>query len=338
MIQGRRLAAAFIAFVFGCGGGGDDLDGGDRRLWRRAPPLPQPLSSNAVASIELEGGCLVYSALGIDASLSSDGVVKNTYRWLEGDSQWTKLPDVLGDVGRLAAAAVSLRDGVYVLGGYSIDTDGAKTSFGAVHVFDATVGQWTLAAPMPVRVDDHVAVAWRDRWIIAVGGWSNTGPIDAVQIYDADSDSWSAGTSLPGTPVFGHAAALVGDHLVIVDGASAIAGEFELVNRVWLGALDPDDPPSPGRISANIRDRRAFAQPADSPGEARRGFTAAPTGRTTTTASAAPRASPQSRSPPRLPLTSTPSSSRCIRAPSPPPPWTTAGSSAAASACTPSAA
>ncbi|MCP4444957.1 MAG: hypothetical protein GY811_06375 [Myxococcales bacterium] len=75
-----------------------------------------------------------------------------------------------------------------------------------------------------------------------VSGWSNTGNVDAVQIYDAETDRWIAATSFPGTPVFGQTVAIEGDELVLIDGVGSSALGFSLVNQAWRGALNPQEP------------------------------------------------------------------------------------------------
>ena len=185
---------------------------------------------------------MLYTALGIDDTLTAAGITTRAYRWREGDEAWSQLPDVPGSVGRVAAAAVSLRGKIYVLGGYSVGPGTTETSFDAVDVFDVSNGQWSSAAPMPIPIDDQVAVAWRDRWIVSVSGWSNASPVAAVQIYDADTDQWAAATDFPGMPVFGHSGALVGDSLIVIDGVGSGFAGFGLVNQSWVGTLDAADP------------------------------------------------------------------------------------------------
>lgn len=210
------------------------------RGWRRGVPLPEPLANNAVALLESEGGCMIYSALGLDASLDGAGATRRAYRWREGDASWSELPEVPGS-GRLAASAVGLRGDLYLLGGYSVGDSGAETSHDSLQVFNLRTGQWADRAPLPVPIDDAVAVAWRDRWIVVVSGWSNTRNRDAVQIYDVETDRWELATPFPGTPVFGHAGALSGDDLLIVDGVASSLG-FPIVSQAWRARLDPDDP------------------------------------------------------------------------------------------------
>jgi hypothetical protein len=237
-----RVFFGVVFIVAGCGDDGATPPDSAPPEWRAAPAMPAPLANNSVASIELEGGCMLYTALGIDDTLTAAGITTRAYRWREGDDTWSQLPDVPGDTGRVAASSVSLRGKIYVLGGYSVGPGTTETSFDAVDVFDVSNGQWSQAAPMPIPVDDQVAVAWRDRWIVSVSGWSNSGNVAAVQVYDADTDEWAAATDFPGTPAFGHSGALVGDEIVIIDGVGSGITGFNLVNQSWVGTLDPANP------------------------------------------------------------------------------------------------
>jgi hypothetical protein len=194
-----------------------------------------------MAAVETEGGCMVFSMLGIDSSLATAGIHNRAFRWREGDSQWINLPEVPGP-GRLAANAVGLRGEPYLIGGYDVAAGGTETSHTSLQRFDLRTGRWESMAELPVPIDDAGVVVWRDRYIIVVSGWSNTGNVDAVQIYDADSDSWSMGTPFPGTTVFGQAAAIVDDELILIDGVRSGPVGFQLVNQVWKGTLNADTP------------------------------------------------------------------------------------------------
>jgi len=80
--------------------------------------------------------------------------------------------------------------------------------------------RWYRAADIPVPVDGAVIGVNRDRYIYLVGGRSKGVPVNNVQVYDAEKDSWSQATPLPGTPVFGHAGGLLDDAIVYIDGAA----------------------------------------------------------------------------------------------------------------------
>jgi hypothetical protein len=85
-------------------------------------------------------------------------------------------------------------------------------------------------------------VTWRDRYIIVVSGWSTTDNVSDVQIYDADTNSWSLANPFPGTPVFGQAMAIDGDELIFIDGVRSGVTGFRIVNQAWRGRLNPDNP------------------------------------------------------------------------------------------------
>jgi N-acetylneuraminic acid mutarotase len=209
--------------------------------WSPAPPLPAALSNNTVAAVDDGDACTLYTAMGIGGALTGADIVASTAAWSEGDAAWRTLPDLPSSAGRVAGSSVALRGKLYVLGGYSVGPGTTETSFAAVDVFDPASGQWSSAPDLPIAIDDAVAVTWRDRWIVVVSGWSTNNNVDAVQIYDAETNSWAMGTAFPGTAAFGHAGAIVGDSLLVIDGVGT-AGGFTLVNQAWLATLDPANP------------------------------------------------------------------------------------------------
>src|SRR5260370_31563802 len=79
---------------------------------------------------------------------------------------------------------------------------------------------------MLVAVRDAVAGLYRDRYIYLIGGFSKTGPTNQVQVYDTGLDKWSQATPSPGTSVFGHAGAGLGDTIIYVDGAKTNARPY----------------------------------------------------------------------------------------------------------------
>jgi N-acetylneuraminic acid mutarotase len=233
-----------LVFATSSCGGSSDPNGIDAVApgWTSVAALPEPVANNAVAALSGDSGCTLLTATGIDGSRAAAGIHARAWKLDPGASTWTPLPDAPGPA-RIAASAVSLRGRVYVLGGYSVAANGDETTHDTVAVWDPAAG-WTTAAPLPVPIDDAVVVAWRERWIVVVSGWSNTRPVSDVQIYDADTDRWEMGNPFAGTPVFGHAGALVDDKLLVVDGVGAGGplGGFAIKAQTWLGVLDPAQP------------------------------------------------------------------------------------------------
>ncbi len=247
-MAGRWLSWLLVGLVPACGGdsdgGGADAGPGpdaDRRGWSAAPALPEAVGNNAVAAVETAAGCVLVSATGIGVARAAAAI--HTRAWIldAGAAGWAVLDDAPGPA-RIAASAVALGGAVYLLGGYQVGADGGETTDTTVARLDLGTRQWQARAPLPIAIDDAVAVAWRDRWIVVVSGWSNTAPVAAVQLYDSTLDQWSAATPFPGAAVFGHAGALVGDELILVDGVTAGPRGFALTSQAWRGRLDPAAP------------------------------------------------------------------------------------------------
>lgn len=223
----------------GCGGDGD---GGLPLLeWNSSPAgLLRPLTNNGVASLESDGGCTVFSSMGIGEALTSSAITNHVFMLQNGE--WTRLPTPPSAVGRVATSLIGVAGKVVLLGGYSVAPNGLETSFDDVDIFDPDTQLWSSGAAIPVPIDDAVALAWMDRYVVVVSGWSNTSSVSDVQLYDTQMDSWVAATSFPGTPVFGHAGAIDGNRLVLIDGVGESGTGFELVSQSWQGILDPANP------------------------------------------------------------------------------------------------
>lgn len=217
--------------------------------WESAPPLPRPVTNNAVAAVEVNGRAAVFSFLGLDAEKTRASEVDWVFRWNVGESAWTELDPVPGP-GRLAATAEVVGGRVFLFGGYTVADDGSERSLARVDVLDPATGRWTSGEPIPTPVDDAVSGVWRDSLIYLVSGWHDTGNEHLVQIYDPATDRWSQGTPIPGTPVFGHAGTVVRDAIVYVDGVGVRGADetpvgrtrFHIAPGAWRGDIDPSDP------------------------------------------------------------------------------------------------
>ena len=211
--------------------------------WRAAPRLPRPVANNAVVGLEGERGSTFFSFLGIDASKEWSGVVSWAFQWSVGDSEWTEIPPVPGP-GRLASTAQAWQGRLYVFGGYTVAADGSEASLPNVDVYDPETRQWSVAAPIPVPVDDAVSGIWRDSLIVLVSGWHDRDNVADVQLYDPARDVWMGATSIPGPPVFGHGGGVAEDAILYRDGARVTDGSprFVAERSAWHGSVDPADP------------------------------------------------------------------------------------------------
>lgn len=207
-------------------------------VWHEGPRLPQPITNNAVAAVEVEGRVSVFTFLGLDSTKVWSGVTNVAYRWDVGDESWREIPPVPGP-GRLASTAQVVDGLIYVIGGYTVAEDGAERSLPDVAIYDPVSDSWSRGADIPVPTDDAVAGVLDGERIVLVSGWHDTGNIRDVQIYHPTTDRWSAGTPIPGAPVFGHTGAVVADRVVYVDGAAVVDANprFQLDSAVWVGDI-----------------------------------------------------------------------------------------------------
>jgi N-acetylneuraminic acid mutarotase len=215
-------------------------------VWQSAPPLPQPITNNAVAAVDLDGRVSVFTFLGLDSTRVWSGVTNVAYRWDVGDDAWRTIPPVPGP-GRLASTAQVVDGLIYVIGGYTVAEDGGERSLPDVAIYDPETDSWGRGADIPVPTDDAVSGVLGGDRIVLVSGWHDTGNIRDVQIYHPASDRWSSGTPIPGAPVFGHTGAVVGDYVVYADGAALVDGRprFQIETASWVGAFTETES-SPG--------------------------------------------------------------------------------------------
>jgi len=78
-----------------------------------------------------------------------------------------------------------------------------------------------------------------------IGGRSPSGPVNNVQVYDVEKDSWSQATPFPGSPVFGLAGGVADENIVVVDGAKSGTGggpRYVASDECWLGKIERKDP------------------------------------------------------------------------------------------------
>ena len=207
-------------------------------------PLPVPVSNNAVASLKTGKRELLFSFMGIGPKKTWDAITNDAYSLDLGSKQWTELHPVPGPAGRIAASAVGVRDQVFLVGGYTVDGQGGEITVRDVSVYWPTHHRWFRGTDLPIAIDDAVVVAYRDRYIYVIGGWSGKDAVANVQVYDVQHNHWEQATPLPGTPVFGHAGALLDDMIVYVDGAHKNAAgtpPYVASDECWMGKISHKD-------------------------------------------------------------------------------------------------
>ncbi len=211
----------------------------------KVQPLPKPVTNNAVASVKTRGSLLLFSLMGMGPNKTWDSIVNSVY-FLDVDTwKWSDAHPVPGPVGRIAAVAVGAREHVFLFGGYVVDEQGGETTIPDLNVYEPLTDRWLRGEDIPVPVDDSVAGVRGDRYIYLISGWSNNDAVRNVQVYDAEKNRWLQATPIPGTPVFGHAGALVDDKIVYCDGAhknSSGDPKYIASEECWMGKIDHKNP------------------------------------------------------------------------------------------------
>jgi len=209
-------------------------------------PLPSPISNNAVASLKVHGRLMLFSFMGIGPKKTWDAVSNGASALDTETGKWTELRAVPGAAGRIGTSAIGAGDQVFLFGGYVVDAQGGETTVPDGNVYETEVGRWYRAADIPVPVDDSVIGIYRERYVYLISGWSKNDAVRNVQVYDAQSNTWRQGTPLAGTPVFGHAGAVVGDTIIYVDGAyknpAGAKPKFITSDECWMGKIDHKHP------------------------------------------------------------------------------------------------
>ncbi|WP_339744338.1 kelch repeat-containing protein [uncultured Maricaulis sp.] len=211
--------------------------------------LPEPVTNNAVAGVELDGHLMAYSFAGLHAGKTWRDVTADAYACDLDARTCREIAGLPDGIGRLASVAVSVDGQIYIFGGYTVAEDGSEASTPEVWRFDPATETYTRITDMPVPVDDTIALPFEDRYIYLVSGWHDTDNTDLVQVYDVEDDRWFQATPFPGAPVFGHAGAMGATGQILVCGGTAVippveAGgrrSFEATDACWVGFVS-DDP------------------------------------------------------------------------------------------------
>lgn len=221
----------------------------DDRAVRRLAQLPEAVSNNAVAAIEIGGQTHAFSFGGLHAGKTWNDVTANAYACLLETGQCDEIAGLPDGVGRLASIAATAGEYIYIFGGYTVGADGSERSTPEVWQFDPVSMTYTRMADIPVPVDDSVALVHDDRFIYLVSGWHDHDNVAHTQLFDTRTGEWSAATDWPGSPVFGHAGGILDRQMLICGGVEVVPPvspearrTFELYEACWTGEIDRDDP------------------------------------------------------------------------------------------------
>jgi len=207
--------------------------------------LPEPVANSAVCEGFIDGVPYLYSFAGIDSTKLYSGTHLHSYRINLETGESEQIADLPGDQGLLGTAASRIGNIIYIIGGYTANSNGSEVSSRKVRRYDIENNIFLAdAADLLVATDDHVQAVWRDSLLYVVTGWSNSSNIRFTQIYDPTTDSWSNVTFLPNDVrylSFGASGAIVNDTIYYFGGARS-EGQFGIQNGLRKGVINPSNP------------------------------------------------------------------------------------------------
>jgi hypothetical protein len=205
----------------------------------------EPVANNAVVEGWANDTSYVYSFGGIDSTKLWSGIHLRSFRYNTISDVWDTIPSLPDTLGKIAAGASYVDSIIYIIGGYHVYANHNEASSAKVHRYDPRTNTYLSdGADIPIPIDDHVQAVYKDSLIYVVTGWSNTGNVPNVQIYDPGNDNWLIGTSTPNNNTyraFGASGIIKGDTIYYHGGASN-GFNFPGQSTIRKGYINPADP------------------------------------------------------------------------------------------------
>ena len=164
--------------------------------WTELSSMPFQTANNALCEAIVNGNEYVYSFGGIDTTKSYAGIHQRSFKYDVANDNWTEINSLPDTSGKIASGASFVKGRIYIFGGYHVLASQNEVSSNKVHVYNPSTDLFEQdGATIPIPIDDHVQCVYKDSLVFIVTGWSNTGNVPNVQIYDPSFDTWQAGTS-----------------------------------------------------------------------------------------------------------------------------------------------
>ncbi|TNE54585.1 MAG: T9SS C-terminal target domain-containing protein [Bacteroidetes bacterium] len=213
--------------------------------WKLLPEAPFHTCNNAVVEAFDGDHLCAYSFGGMDTSKIHSGIHQKAMKYDPITNSWSILANLPDSSGKIASAASVVRNKIYIIGGYHVAANGHETSSNKVHVFNPLTESFEAdASPIPIPIDDHVQLVWRDSLIFVVSGWSNTQNVPNVQIFNPSLNQWTVGTSTSNNflyTAFGASGVIIGD-TIFYHGGARMGGNFPGTDYLRKGVINPVDP------------------------------------------------------------------------------------------------
>jgi len=213
--------------------------------WLELDTMPFRISNNAVTAATVSGNKFVYSFGGIDTTKLFSGITQRSFKYDVLNASWTEISPLPSTLANIAASASTVKDKIYIIGGYHVYSNGNEVSSNEVIIYNPQTDLYeTNGALIPVAIDDQVQCVYKDSLIFVITGWSNTTNVPKVQIYNPTLDTWQIGSETPNThdyKAFGGSGTIIGDTIYYFGGAKA-SGGFGAVKKLRKGIINASDP------------------------------------------------------------------------------------------------
>lgn len=204
--------------------------------WTEKDTMPMRISNNAVTHADINGQPFVFSFGGIDTSKIYSGITLHSFKYDVNGDNWSEIAPLPSGQPRIASAASTVKNKIYIMGGYSVASNGSETSSNKVVIYNPTTNNYEPdGANILTAIDDHVQCVWKDSLIYVITGWINFTNVSYVQIYNPSNDTWLFGTPLPSSSdykVFGGSGTIIGDTIYYLGGAVSIGNFYATKNSV----------------------------------------------------------------------------------------------------------
>ncbi len=223
--------------------------------------MPEKVSNNAVSQGEVNSQPFAYSFGGIDSTKSYSGIHLRSFRYDFLNDTWEIIAPLPDTLGKIAAAASTVKNKIYIIGGYHVYSNGNEKSSDKVHIYNPETNSYSAdGSPIPVPIDDQVQAVWRDSLIYVITGWSDNTNVSNVQIYNPSTDTWQVGTPVPNSTnskLFGASGVIIGDTIYFAGGAR-YANNFPATNYFHKGVIDSNNPTNITWISSLNTDTKGY--------------------------------------------------------------------------------
>lgn len=215
--------------------------------------LPQAVSNNAVAQVKINNKDYIISFSGLANGKGYQDIHSRSFVYNVIKNQWREKSSVPiketvnGLIGRLASVATAINEVAYVFGGYTVAKDHSEVSVPDVYAYHVLEDHYQALTPMPVPVDDSIALPYQSRYIYLISGWHNNGNVNLVQLYDTKTNQWQQASPFPGRAVFGHAGGIIDNKILVCDGVAIDVHfnknrSYTAESACYRGEINPQSP------------------------------------------------------------------------------------------------